>query len=157
MSVKVSAGATVIEIAGVHAHRVDVFNRADDDTIVRLVADNLHLEFLPAEHAFLDQNLARRRGVNSALYDLDVFRLVIGNAAAGPAHGEGRPYDRGQAYVIEDGKRLRQGFDLMRARRRKVDAGHRLTEKLAILGHVDGRGAGADHFHPEFFEHPHFF
>ncbi len=144
-------------IAGVHAHRVDVFDRADDDAIVRLVADNLHFEFLPAEHAFLDQNLVRRRGVDSPLYDLDVFRLVIGNAAAGSAHGEGRPYDRGQADVIEDGKRLRQGFDLIRARRRKADAGHRLAEKLAILGHVDGRGAGADHFHLEFFEHSHFF
>ena len=76
-----------------------------------------------------------------ALDDVDEFLLVVGDAAAGPAQGEGRPDDRGQAYVVEDGKRLRQGFDLMRARRRKADLGHRLAEKLAILGLVDRLGA----------------
>ena len=52
-------------VAGVHAHRVDVLDGADDDAVVRLVADHLHLELLPAEHALLDQHLARparRRG-----------------------------------------------------------------------------------------------
>ncbi len=37
-------------IAGVHAHRIEVLDRADDDAIVLLVAHHLHLEFLPAEH-----------------------------------------------------------------------------------------------------------
>ena len=52
-------------IAGVHAHRVDVLDRADDDAVVRLVADDLHLVLLPAEHALLDQHFvgrATRRG-----------------------------------------------------------------------------------------------
>jgi hypothetical protein len=44
-------------VAGVHAHRVEVLDRADDDAVVRLVADHFHLEFLPAEHRFFDQHL----------------------------------------------------------------------------------------------------
>ena len=77
-------------IAGVHAHRIDVLDRADDDAIVRLVADDLHLEFLPAEHAFLDQHLVGGRGVDAALDDLDELGLVVGDAAAGAAQREAR-------------------------------------------------------------------
>ena len=39
-------------VAGVHAHRIEVLDRADDDAVVALVAHHLHLEFLPAEHRF---------------------------------------------------------------------------------------------------------
>ena len=88
-------------IAGVDAHRVDVLDRADDDAIVRLVADHLHLEFLPAEHALLDQHFVGRRGVDAALDDLDELGLVVGDAAAGAAQREGRADDGGQADVVE--------------------------------------------------------
>ena len=48
-------------VAGVHAHRVEVLDRADDDAVVLPVAHDLHLEFFPAEQRFLDQQLVRRR------------------------------------------------------------------------------------------------
>ena len=88
-----------------HAHRVDVLDGADDDAIVALVAHDLHLELFPAEHAFLDQHLAGRRGVDAALDDLDELGLVVGDAAAGAAEREGRPDDRRQADVVERGQR----------------------------------------------------
>ncbi len=37
-------------IAGVHPHRVEVFDRTNDDAIVLGVAHHLHLEFLPSQH-----------------------------------------------------------------------------------------------------------
>src|SRR3546814_11442015 len=55
---------------------------ADDDAVVRAVADHLHLELLPAEHLFLDQHLVDRRQAQAALYDLLVFLAVVGDAAA---------------------------------------------------------------------------
>ena len=55
-----------------------------------LVADHLHLELLPAEHALLDQHLGGRRGVEAALDDLVELLAVVGDAAAGAAQGEGR-------------------------------------------------------------------
>ena len=143
-------------IAGVHAHRINVLDRADDDAIVRLVADNLHLKFLPAEHAFLDQHFAGRRRVDTALDDVDEFRLVIGDAAAGAAQGEGRADDRWQADVVERRQRLAQGLDVMRVRRIQADLGHRLAEKLAVLGLVDGLRRRADHLDVVFFQHAHF-
>jgi hypothetical protein len=49
----------------------------------------------------LDQHLAGRRGVDAALDDVDELVLVVGDAAAGAAHGERRADDRGQADVFE--------------------------------------------------------
>jgi deoxyribonucleoside regulator len=45
----------------VHAHGVDVLDRAHDDEVIRLVADDLELELLPAEDALLDEHLPGRR------------------------------------------------------------------------------------------------
>ena len=88
LSVSVCAGATVMLVAGVHPHRIEVFDRADDDAVVRLVADDLHLEFLPAENALFDEDLGRRRCVEPALDDLEKFFAVVGDAATGSAERE---------------------------------------------------------------------
>jgi hypothetical protein len=52
-------------IARMHAHRIDVLDGADDDAVVRLVADHFHLILFPAEQALVDQDLANRRGVDA--------------------------------------------------------------------------------------------
>ena len=44
-------------VAGVHAHRIDVFDGADDDAVVRRVADHFHLDILSSPAGFLDQDL----------------------------------------------------------------------------------------------------
>ena len=49
-------------VAGMHAHRVQVFDRADDDAVVGLIAHDFHLELFPAKQRFFDQQLVRRRG-----------------------------------------------------------------------------------------------
>ena len=46
-------------VAGVHAHRVEVLDRADDHDVVGVVAHDLQLELVPAAHRFLDEHLAR--------------------------------------------------------------------------------------------------
>ena len=48
------------------AHRVDVLDRADDDDVVVLVAHQLELKLLPAEHRLLEQDLGDRTGVRPA-------------------------------------------------------------------------------------------
>ena len=93
-------------VAGMHAHRIDVLDRADDDAIVFFVAHHLHLVLFPAEHGFLDQHFVGRRGVDAAFDDVDELGLVVGDAAAGAAHRERRPDDGGQADVVERLERL---------------------------------------------------
>ena len=46
-----------------NAHGVEVFNRADDDAVVVLITDNLHLVFLPADEGFVDKKLMGRREI----------------------------------------------------------------------------------------------
>ena len=133
-----------------HAHRIEVLDRADDDAIIVSVAHHLHLELLPSEHGFLDQDFVGGGGVDAALDDFDELRLGVGDAAAGAAHGEGRPDDRGQADVVQRAQRIGQILGLDRARRLQADPGHGLTKTAAILGLVDGVRGGADHLDVEF-------
>ena len=69
-------------VAGVHAHRIEVLDRADDDAVVGEVAHHLQLEFFPAEHALFDQDFVDRREIEAALQDLVQFFAVVGDAAA---------------------------------------------------------------------------
>ena len=73
LSVSVCAGATVIEspVCTPIGSRFSI-----EQTMMQLslrVAHDLHLELLPAEQRFLDQQLVRRREVEAALADLLEF------------------------------------------------------------------------------------
>ena len=132
-------------IAGVDAHRVDVLDRADDDAVVPLVADHLHLEFLPAEHRFLDQDLMGRRGIEAAGDDGVELVAVIGDAGAGAAKGIARADDGRQAGVLERPPRLIHIVGDPALGTFEADAGHGLAEQLPVLRLVDRFLGRADH------------
>ncbi len=88
-------------IAGMHAHRVDVLDRADDDAVVVAVAHDFELVLLPAEHRLLDQHFVRRRSAKPAADDLLEFLGIVGDAAAGAAQREGWADDRRQPGHVE--------------------------------------------------------
>ena len=128
------------------AHRIDVLDRADDDAVVRTVADHLHLEFLPAQHGLFDQHLGGGRGFQAARDDLLEFFAVVGDAAAGAAKREAGTDDGRQA---SGGKRGACFLERMRdggAGRFDTDRGHGVAELQAVLGALDHLGAGADQF-----------
>ena len=132
-------------VAGMHPHGIDVLDGADDDAVVGAIAHDLHLELLPAEHRFLDQDRADGRGAQAPLDDILELGAVIGDAAAGAAEGEGGPDHGGQARQLQRGDRLVIARDQAALRALEPDAGHGLAEELAILGHLDGMGIGPDH------------
>ena len=122
-----------------------------------VIADHLHLELLPAEHALLDQHLVRGRGVEAALDDLGELLAVVGDAAARAAQREGGRMIAGRPDVLRApasascaGVRRARDFGRLEA-----DPGHRLAEQLAVLGLVDHRRLGADHLDAELGEHAH--
>ena len=43
-----------------HAHRVEVFDGADDDEVAACVAHDFEFVLFPAEHAHLDQDFVHR-------------------------------------------------------------------------------------------------
>ena len=155
-------------IARMHPHRIDVFDRADDDGVVGLVADHLHLELFPAEQGFIDQNLRHGRGFQTGPAVIFIIVAVIGHATAGAAKGEGRTDDGGQADLFQRVHGLFQtsgdivfavfllgGGDDGGLGVFQTDAVHRFAEKFAILGHFNGLTVRADQFHAEFLKHAH--
>ena len=82
-------------VTRVHADRVDVLDRTHDDDVVRLVAHELELVFLPAEDRLLEENLGRDRGGQALAGDaLEVFGGVS-KTGAEATHREGGANDEG--------------------------------------------------------------
>ena len=57
-------------IARMHAHRIDVLNRADDDKVIRGITHDLELEFLPPDHGFLNQDFVNGAHLEATLDQL---------------------------------------------------------------------------------------
>ena len=138
LSVRVCAGRHRDRVAGVHAHRVEVLDRADDDAVVAAVAHHLHLVFFPADHRFLDQQLVGRRGVQAALADRLEFLAVVGDAAAGAAQREGRAGSRSDSRSRTAPRAPPPCCARCRARADASPISDIAAEFLAVLGHVDG-------------------
>ena len=139
-------------IARMHAHRIDILDRTDDDAIVLAVAHHLHFVLFPAEERFLDQDFGGRRRIQTFAHDTVELGLVIGDAAARSAKGEAGADDGGQAGGFQHRERLVDRIGDAAARAFQTDLVHRLTEALAVLGLVDGIGIGADHGDAEFLQ-----
>src|SRR5699024_10060494 len=69
-------------VTGVDTHRVEVFNRANDDAVVFAVADNFHFVFFPAEQGLFNQEFVCRGELKAAGTNLDEFFHVVRNTAA---------------------------------------------------------------------------
>ena len=141
-------------VAGVDPHGIDVLDGADDDAIVRPVADHLHLILLPAENALLDQHLGGGREGKAPLHDLPELRHVIGYSTPGPRQSERGADDRGQTHQGLGLQRLFKRMGDPREGAFQADGVHGQAEFLAVFRLVDGGGLGADHLHPELFQHP---
>ena len=130
------------------AHRVEILDRADDDAVVGLVADDLDLELLPAEEGFLDENLGGGGHVETAARDGFEFLTVIGDPSARSAQGEGGTDDeRVSADVFGDLEDLVDRVGGTRFGYLQADLDHDLLEEGAVLAALDRLGVGADQPH----------
>ena len=142
------------------AHRVEVLDGADDDAVVRTVADHLHLELLPSDQAFFDQQLVGGGQVQAALADLLELLRVVGNAAARAPQRETGSDDHGKARTADlglDAALHRPGlFQRVRnttLRGVQPNGRHRVLELQPVLGLLDGMLVGADHLHAVLGQH----
>ncbi len=131
-------------VAGVHAHRVDVLDRADHDDVVVAVAHQLELELLPAEHALLDQHLVHRAGGQPGGGHPAQPLRVAGQAGAGAAHRERRPEHHRQAQLVRGLEHLVQRPADPAARHVAADRADDLLEPLPVLAAADRLDVGAD-------------
>ena len=115
-------------VAGVHTHRVQILNRADDDKIAFGVPHQLQLIFFPTEQAPVDQHLAQRALADAVGSDPPQFAAVVSDAAASAAHGERWPNQDWIADDIGKGKRVIHRAHDFAIWHVKADFSHRVIE-----------------------------
>jgi hypothetical protein len=133
-------------IAGVHAHGVDVFHRADDDGVVGGVAHHFQLELLPTDHRLLDQHAAGGAGLQRPLHHVFQLVAVEGGAAALAAQGEAGPHDQRVADAGGDLARFLQAAGVAAVRHLQPHLLHRLLEQLAVFAQAQGVDRRSQHF-----------
>ena len=95
-SVRVWAGATVIESPVWMPMGSKFFDRANDDAVVRLVANHFHLVlFQPISDSSISSSLVGDRSIPRL--QISEFFGVVGNAASGAAQREAGANDHGEA------------------------------------------------------------
>jgi hypothetical protein len=124
-------------VAGVDAHRIDVFDRADDDEVIGDVAHHLELEFLPADNRFFDQDFVHGAEVHATTGQLAELLDVVGDAATNAAERERRADNRRESNFLHE----RECFfeRACDAALRHLDANllHRVAEEQTILGDLN--------------------
>ena len=142
-------------VAGMHAHRVEVFDGADDDAVVLLVAHHFDFDFLPAEHGLLNEHFAGHGSVEAGGTDLLEVFLVVGHAAAGTAKGEGGADDERESEFGGDAAHVVHAAGDLASGHGEADAFHGVAEQFAAFSLFDDFGIGADEFHAALFENAH--
>jgi hypothetical protein len=95
-------------VAGMHAHRIEVLDRANDDDVIGAVAHHLQLELFPTDDGFLDQHFVDGAEIESAGDELAELLAVVGDAAAGAAEREARPQHARQTDLLQHLQRFRE-------------------------------------------------
>ena len=133
-----------------NAHRVKVFNGANDNAVVGVVTHDFHFVFFPTEKAFFDEYFSSGREVETTVNDYFEFLLVIGDATTGSTESEGWPDDEGhRANFISDDFGFFHGVSYAGDWKIEADLDHGIFEPLSIFTFVNGIGVCPDHFDAE--------
>ncbi len=141
-------------VAGMHAHRIEIFDRADDDDVVLEVAHDFQLVLFPSDQRALDQNLTGGAHRESPVDEFLEFLPIVGDVAAGPAHCKRGADDGGKPDFLEDSGCLITIVRRAALRHRQPDPLHRLLERFAIFGLVNGFRRRPDQLDAVLLQHP---
>jgi len=131
-------------VARVHAHRVDVLDRADDDKVVGAVAHHLELELFPADHRFLEEHFVNGAEIDAAAGKLAEFLDVVGDAAADATQGKRRTDDDRKAERVDCRECFLHVPHVAAFRHVGADFLHRVAELQAVFGERDRLDRGAN-------------
>ena len=135
-------------VAGVDAHGIEIFDRADDHEVVADVAHDFQLELFPAEDGLFDEGLMHRAGIERQGDGFGKLFVIVGDGAAGAAERKGGPNDNRVAELVGKAQGIVRITDQRRHRHIQADFAAGILELETILGHFDGPQGGADQLHP---------
>ena len=128
-----------------HAHGVEVLDRAHDDAVASAIAHDLHLVLFPALDGFLHEHLAGRRELEALTHDLAQLLLIVCDTTTRAAEGKARAQHAGVAHARHDSERVIDGISVTAAGNLQTDLGHGLIKELAVLAPLDGGKVAPDH------------
>ncbi|MNB90569.1 hypothetical protein D3C75_376290 [compost metagenome] len=134
-------------------HGVEVFDRADDDAVVVFITHHFHLVLFPANQRLVNQQLFGRGKIQTALANLFELFAVVGDTAAGAAHGEARADDARIADVSGNRQRFFHGVCDTGTRSVEADFLHCHVKTAAVFRFINRVGSGANHGHAELSQH----
>ena len=134
------------------AHGVNILHAADGNGMVVAVPHDLKLDFLVTLDALFHQHLMDRGQPEGVQADFHQFFLVVGEAAAGAAQGEGRPQHHGVADVLGCFLGFLDGVGDLRGNHGLADGLAQFLEQLPVLGPLNGLAGGAQQLYPALFQ-----
>ena len=141
-------------VARMDAHGVDVLDETDGDDLIPGVAHDLELEFLPAGHRFLDQDLAHQAGRQPPAGHHAQVLDVIDEAPARSAQRVGGPDHHRIGELRRNPLGLLDAVSRSAAGHVDPQPVHRLLEGDAVFAALDGIHLHADHFDAVLVERP---
>ena len=136
-----------------YTHGVQVFDRAHDDAVVRLVAHHFHLVLFPAQQRLFNQEFVGGGCFQTALADGLEFFGVVGNATACAAQREAGANHGGETHVLLHFPGFFHGVRNARACGAQTNLGHGVLELQAVFCLVDGFRLGTDQLHVVLIQH----
>ena len=73
-------------VTGVDTHGIEILDRTDDDAVVVLVSNDLHLKLFPTNKRFVDEQLIGWRQFKTTLTNGLELHSVVSNTPAGATH-----------------------------------------------------------------------
>ena len=136
-----------------HAHGVEIFDRADDDAIVILIAHHLHFIFFPTQHRDLDEDFAGRRQVKATADNVVEFLAVVSDSTTAATHRKRWPDNDRKSNLRLSLPGFFEAVGNKCLGSLQANLGHGHAKLFSILGHIDGFARGANHFHAILFQY----
>ena len=140
-------------VTGVDAHRIEVFDRADDDAVVVFITHHFHLVLFPADQRLINQQLFGRREIQTAGANFFKLFTVISDTAAATAHGKGWANNAREAHVSGNRQRFFHRVCDTGTRGFQTNFLHRYVETTAVFCFINRIGSGTNHGDTELFQH----
>ena len=125
-------------VAGVDTHGVYVFDGANDDKVVGLIAHHLQLILLPPHQRPFNQNFTHRALAQPVRHDLGKVVWPLRHAAARAAHRKGCPHQRGIANLGHCFPRFFQRVNKMADGNGNTGFNHGLLKTGTVFGQPYG-------------------
>ena len=141
-------------VPGVHAHRVHILHRGNNNGVVNAVSHHLKFYLFPTEHRLFHQYFADGAGFNPFRQKFPKFLRIVGGGTAGTAHSISRPQDERKTKFFGNIHPAFHRISQPAARDSNANLLHRFFEKVPGLGPGNRLCVGANALHAVLFQYP---